>query len=124
MKNISTIFVTVCFFIALPSIAQGIVPLTYTPTYENSNRVEENNSTVDAYYISDDGFVKIKIKVLESRSGMRVLKCLVRSGYGLEWISCSSSQVQTVRQFSDGKIIAANFYYKTYIFELGRWVYF
>ena len=112
-------------FVAVPHVAssQGIMPLIYEPSNNNSNQTEVS-TTVDAYFISNGNFVRIKIAVSENQFGLYVTKYLYSNGYTVEWRNCSRSQVHTVSKFSDGRVIAENFYYKAYIYELGKWVYF
>lgn len=112
-------------FVTVPLVAssQGIMPLIYQPSNNNSNQTEVS-TTVDAYFISNGNFVRIKIAVSENQFGLYVTKYLYSNGYTVEWRNCSRSQVHTVSNFSDGRVIAENFYYKAYIYELGKWVYF
>ncbi len=112
-------------FVTVPLVAssQGIMPLIYEPSNNNSNQTEVS-TTVDAYFISNGNFVRIKIAVSENQFGLYVTKYLYSNGYTVEWRNCSRSQVHTVSKFSDGRVIAENFYYKAYIYELGKWVYF
>ena len=112
-------------FVTVPLVAssQGIMPLIYQPSNNNSNQTEVS-TTVDAYFISYGNFVRIKIAVSENQFGLYVTKYLYSNGYTVEWRNCSRSQVHTVSNFSDGRVIAENFYYKAYIYELGKWVYF
>lgn len=112
-------------FVTVPLVAssQGIMPLIYEPSNNNSNQTEVS-TTVDAYFISNGNFVRIKIAVSENQFGSYVTKYLYSNGYTVEWRNCSRSQVHTVSNFSDGRVIAENFYYKAYIYELGKWVYF
>ena len=107
-----------------------IIPIGYTNLANsngasNSYNYENDNSIVsDAYYVSNGKFKRIKIKLVESYNSVKVVKYLSKNSYHSEWINCSTSQVQPVNEYSDGEAVASNFYYKTYIFELGRWIYF
>ncbi|MBP3670842.1 MAG: hypothetical protein J6J06_02635 [Bacteroidaceae bacterium] len=126
-KSILTpLFFSGVMFTAFPlnSFAQGITPLIYEPIRPSSNNNTEATSTVDAYYISNGNFIRTKITVSENQFGLYVTRYLYSNGLTVEWRNCSRSLVQTVNQFSDGKTIAENFYYKAYIHELGKWVYF
>lgn len=108
-----------------PVYIQPSTPQTSVPSFEmdlpRAPQPEENYANVGAYYIKNNQFVRIKIRVKEEiYSGRSSLTVVGYYGGPLNSLIRTYGQVTKVVKLYDGDIVANNFEWKSSIASYGK----